>query len=293
MVTSCERTAMLSAQQYESLMADPANIPADCVDLKLVDALVSIRFDIPVGWRTERESLPDHAPPCPPDGSLWPRLTAISEDGHIRLRLAVAPMQLPVGLVPAVVYWAQRYQLDAVPENEEPWDGFPALWGWSTMGEGADLRIVGAVWMQVDGSVVELLLDGPVADRDRLSAVWDLLRRSLRCRPHERVQPPAHEPESWWSRVKALRDEGRLDEAIALVERDGDRAEALLVQADLHAERLRQARAEHRIDAARDAWQKAASCARAYAASATSGGEGAARSLERDRILADLGPAPV
>jgi hypothetical protein len=108
-----------------------------------------------------------------------------------------------------------------------------------------------------------------------------------------RLEPPAHEPESWWSRAKALRDEGRLDEAIAVVERDGDRAEALLVQADLHMDRLRRARAEREIDVARDAWKKAASCARAYAASATSGGEGAARSIERDRILAELGPAPL
>lgn len=284
---------MLPVQEHESLMADPAQLPIDSVDLKLVDAAISIRLEIPAGWTTGRLSLPDRAPQGPADGTLWPRLDAISEDRRIRIRLAAAAIPLPVGLVPAVVYWAGQHRLAQIPDSEEMWDGFPALAGWSKRGEGGDLKLVGAAWVQIDGSVVELLVEGPATDRERLSATWDLVRKGFRCAPHDVAQRPAHDPESWWSRAKALRDEGRLDEAIALVERDGDRAEALLVQADLHAERLRQARAEHRFDVARDAWQRATCCARAYAASATGGGEGMARSVERDRILAELGPAPV
>ncbi|MBB6095961.1 tetratricopeptide (TPR) repeat protein [Povalibacter uvarum] len=262
----------------------PTDLPADSFEWKFDDAGVSLNLDLPAGWTVQRES-----PPAAAEGFLRPRLTASSADGQIRLRVAAAAMKLPVGLVPAVVYWAQLHHLNELPENDERWNGFPALAGWSTAG---DAKRVGAAWIQVNDSVVELLIDGPAADHERLSAVWDLMRLSFRCTSHQRLEPPAHEPESWWSRAKALRDEGRLDEAIAVVERDGDRAEALLVQADLHMERLRRARAEGETDVARDAWKKAASCARAYAASATSGGEGAARSIERDRILAELGPAP-
>jgi hypothetical protein len=98
--------------------------------------------------------------------------------------------------------------------------------------------------------------------------------------------------EPWWVRVKKLRVQGKLDEAIDVAERDGDRAEVLLVQADLHIERMHLAQAEGRLGVAREAWQKASACAHAYAASATSGGEGVARSAERDRLLARLGPEP-
>lgn len=272
-------------------MPDPSH--SDSFEWQLDDVGVSLKLDLPAGWAIQRQSLPAEAPPCPADGSLWPRLSARSEDGQIKLRIAAAEMKLPVGLAPAVVYWAQLHHLDDVPEREDRWDGFPAFAGWSTTSADGDAQVVGAVWVQVNDSVLELLLEGRSADRERLSATWELIRRSFRCASQRKPERPAHEPESWWSRAKALRDAGRLDEAIAIVERDTDRAEALLVQADLHMERLRRARADRDIDVARDAWKKAASCARTYAASATSGGEGAARSIERDRILAELGPAPV
>jgi hypothetical protein len=85
---------------------------------------------------------------------------------------------------------------------------------------------------------------------------------------------------------------GQLDEAIAVAERDGDRAEVLLMIAELHAERMRRALDGNEIELARDAWQKAEANARHYAATATSGGEGTARSVERDEFLAELGPEP-
>lgn len=99
--------------------------------------------------------------------------------------------------------------------------------------------------------------------------------------------------EPWWARVKKLRELGKIEEAITVAERDGDRAEALLVQADLHIERMRLAQAAGQLQVMREAWQKASACAHAYAASATSGGEGAARSDARDRLLARLGPEPM
>lgn len=98
--------------------------------------------------------------------------------------------------------------------------------------------------------------------------------------------------EPWWVRVKKLRELGKLEEAISVAERDGDRDEVLLVQADLHIERMQRAQAAGQLDVAREAWRRASNCAYSYASTATSGGEGAARSIERDRVLARLGPEP-
>ncbi len=144
------------------------------------------------------------------------------------------------------------------------------------------------IWLGIADSAIELRIQ--TEDLGARDELIDWLRQHLECEPIEIVDTAAAEP--WWTRVAKLRERGLLEEAIAVVKRDGDRAEALLVGADLHAERMHRAQAAGEVQVAREAWRSASACAHAYAASATSGGEGAARSIERDRLLARLGPEP-
>jgi hypothetical protein len=157
---------------------------------------------------------------------------------------------------------------------------------------GAVETLVAVAWLQTPEAVLEWWLEGPAEQRDYFLGVWALIRGTVTCTTLASPKPARAAHESWWTRVEKLRSQGQLDEAIDVAERDGDRAEVLLVQADLHTERMRRAQTAGQLDLAREAWHKAADCAFAYAASATSGGEGAARSLDRDRILASLGPEP-
>jgi hypothetical protein len=67
---------------------------------------------------------------------------------------------------------------------------------------------------------------------------------------------------------------------------------AVLSQAELCAREVQRLRAAGDRAGAAAVHARACELAWAYAAQATSGGEGAALSLERDRFLAALGPVP-
>ena len=262
------------------------------VDLRLEDAALQLRFALPTGWIGRCEEVAPDAPPFHADWRPTLRFTAASEDGRARLRIAASKMKLPVGLIPAVVYWMSLYGLEGSPEETQDSSGFPALGGRFTSRDRTS--IVYATWIQANDSVIELQLEGHADDRS-VESDWMSLRESLECESlvdasSVRVEQPIVEP--WWSRVSALRALGRHDEALALAERSEHDAESLLVQAELHAERFHRALAAHQSDAARDAWHRASNCAYAYAACATSGSEGSARSMDRDRVLRDLGPEP-
>ena len=99
-------------------------------------------------------------------------------------------------------------------------------------------------------------------------------------------------PPAWWTAAEELESEGRTEEAVALVDRECKFQGALLSQAELWARTTRRLLEAGDHSAARQAWEKSSNLAYAYAASATSGGEGAALSRERDAFLARLGPEP-
>ena len=99
-------------------------------------------------------------------------------------------------------------------------------------------------------------------------------------------------PPAWWIAAEELEAAGRTEEAVALVERECKFQGALLSQAELWERTMRRLLEAGDRKAAREAWEKSSYLAFAYAASATSGGEGAALSLERDAFLAQLGPEP-
>lgn len=99
----------------------------------------------------------------------------------------------------------------------------------------------------------------------------------------------SQDPE-WWRRAQALEMDGALAEAeqtiIAAVPHIG----AFASVAHLYAERMRRLAAAGDTTGAAAAREKAVDWIHSYAGLATSGGEGAALSLERDDFLAELGP---
>ena len=99
-------------------------------------------------------------------------------------------------------------------------------------------------------------------------------------------------PAEWWVAAQALEAEGNIEEAVDLVGRSCDFQGAILSQAELWARTMRKRMEAGDREGAKHAWQKARDYAYAYAASATSGGEGTALSNERDQFLAQLGAEP-
>lgn len=251
------------------------------IDLRLTDARARLRLELPPGWSWQLVPAPSRADP---EGKVTPRLVARRDAGGLELKVGASYLPLPSGLAHAAAYWCLLYELD-VPKQSTLWEPREAFIGYSSS---ATKSAVCMIWVKAANSVIELRIEADAtASRDELIE-W--LRQHLECEPIAVDEPSA--PEPWWTRVKKLRERGLLDEAVSVAERDGDRAEALLVQAELHVERMRRAEAAGQSDIAREAWHRASACACTYAASATSGGEGAARSLERDRVLAQLGPEP-
>lgn len=267
----------------------PAN---DSVELQLNDAGIAIAFSWPGNWTRRFAGAPTRGVFHDADGRLHPRLIITSPHGDLHLSVSASRFQ-PPSLVSAAVYWAQLSGFASTPENDERWAGSQALGAWSSSIDDAT-RLMAGVWVAAHGAIFELRLEGSVAKGAQMHELWTQLRESVRCEALPLAEAASTRTSSapWWTRAKALQDQGLLDEAIALIEREGDIAEALLMQAAVHAARMRRALEASDRDAACDAWRKAVTCARSYASSATSGGEGAARSLERDRVLAELGPEP-
>ena len=99
-------------------------------------------------------------------------------------------------------------------------------------------------------------------------------------------------PPSWWLEAQALEEQGKIEEAVAHVGRECGFQGAIISQAGLWARTMRRRLDAGDREGAKQAWGKARDYAYGYAASATSGGEGAALSMERDQFLAELGPEP-
>ena len=270
--------------------ASPSSSPLDPVDLQLHDAGIAATIALPRDWSREIAPVPNGEVFHDAAGRLHPRLTATSADGLLHLHLSASRFQ-PPSLVSAVVYWAQLHGFASELEEDRPWGGCAALGGWSSL-ESDPTYLAAAVWIEAHGAVIELKLVGPRDAQVRMRTLWEHLHAAFECAALPAMDIAGDAVSPWWTRAKTLREQGRLDEAIELIERDGDIAEALLMQADLHAARMHRALASGEREIAIDAWRRAVACARDYASCATSGGEGVARSLDRDRVLAELGPEP-
>lgn len=98
----------------------------------------------------------------------------------------------------------------------------------------------------------------------------------------------SNQPE-WWRRARALEAQGKFEEAERAITDAVDHIGAYASVAELHAQRMRRLMAAGDEAGAMEARTRAADWIRAYAGLATSGGEGAALSLERDEFLAEIG----
>ncbi|HUQ82171.1 MAG TPA: hypothetical protein VM076_13560 [Gemmatimonadaceae bacterium] len=107
-------------------------------------------------------------------------------------------------------------------------------------------------------------------------------------------EPPAQDPEfagqpAWWRTAVLLERADRLEEAEQTILKAVDHIGAYSSVAYLYEERYARLARAGRDDDARVARARAIEWLRSYAGSATSGGEGAALSLERDQRIAALG----
>lgn len=93
---------------------------------------------------------------------------------------------------------------------------------------------------------------------------------------------------SWWRRARALERAGRLEEAEEAITSSVPRIGASASVAQLYADRMARLAAAGDHEGAAAAYEKARGWIAFYAGSATSGGEGAALSQERDELLASL-----
>lgn len=104
--------------------------------------------------------------------------------------------------------------------------------------------------------------------------------------------PAAFQDPEWWIRAKQLEADDRLPEAEALLRTSINHLGFAIQTARLYAERFERLQNAGDLTGARDAHAQAIDWAYNYASYATSGGEGAALSYQRDKFIKELGPAP-
>ena len=114
---------------------------------------------------------------------------------------------------------------------------------------------------------------------------------SNHARSSDSVAPPTYEGPHWWQHALALERADQLHDAERTITRAVDHLGGYIQVAELY--RLRMLRLAQVGDqaGARHAREQAVQWAQSYAGCATSGGEGAALSRERDEFIANLGDA--
>ena len=120
------------------------------------------------------------------------------------------------------------------------------------------------------------------------SAVFDPGAGQAR-EPAADAEPKPDGPE-WWRKAVALERQNRLEEAEQTIHEAVPHLGSAITTADLYRSRWLRLTREGDTEGAHLARRKASDWAYFYASLATSGGEGAALSRERDEFLATLGP---
>lgn len=262
---------------------------------------LDLEVELPEGWRVEVPDF-DGADLAAEPARLAVLASARSPDGALRLSIAARPAEMATPLVYSVVYLLGEAGIEIDRDDDRAVGPFAALGGtgWQRP-PGSPSQALCWSFFEDGERLVHLRLAAPEALAAALPTLWSpivtsfsLLAPRGQRQPLLAAAPPDPEPgpPRWWREAIALEEAGRIDDAIALVDRECPHLGALLTQAELWARRMRRVRAAGDLAAARQAHERAAALAWGYAAGATSGGEGAALSLERDRFLAELGPQP-
>lgn len=264
-------------------------------------------IELPEDWALQ--GLDGNVPAEPADfvrepARLFALLEARSPDGACSFQVAARPSEMASALVTNAVYLLGQRDVDLDDDFDERVGAYTGLagGGWRPTAGGGRERLQWAV-LEDGGRLLLCLLAGPAAQPAALAALWTRLAGSFRLlAPRGQRQPlltpprPRRDadagPPAWWRDAQALQSAGRIEAAIALVARECAQAGALLAQAELMARQRTLCLQADDLAGARAAHRAAAGFARAYAAGATSGSEGAALSLECERFIAGLGPPP-
>jgi hypothetical protein len=208
------------------------------IELQVDELGLSVAFELPgeQAWAIQRPAV---AESTNRDGSLTPRATATSPDGRLRLHLSASELS-PPSLAAAAVYWMAQHRLEGLPDEDPAWDDMPAMSGIFESLK-TPSHPTAAVWISTDGLCIELRLTASNDERAHLIAAWPTIRQTFRCAVKRAAAPEIDARMPWWSRTARLRERGEIQRALELVEREGDIAEALLVQAELHMERMQRA----------------------------------------------------
>jgi hypothetical protein len=101
-------------------------------------------------------------------------------------------------------------------------------------------------------------------------------------------EPSRGKQPDWWDKATELEEKNKLEEAEQAILKAVDHIGGVASVAEMYARRMRHFQRQGNEQKAREAFKKASDWIYYYASCATSGGEGAALSMERDQFLADL-----
>lgn len=260
-------------------------------------------LELPARWTVEQP--PDEAIDFDLEPArLQPLLRAHAGDADLQLQLSARPATTVSPLVVSATYlMGEIGLLPDVDGDDRPVGPHAALSGPARLEAGGPARAAWYAYFEDGGRLLQLCLHGPPAAASTLATVWTQLLATFRLlhaqgalgsmTDWQRAPPAAGSgPPAWWLQAEALQGSGQLDEALALVGQSCSHQGAVLSQAELCAREMRRLLAAGDRPGAVAAHERACRLAWAYAAQATSGGEGTALSHERDRFLAALGPVP-
>lgn len=259
--------------------------------------------DVPDDWRVSRigASSADHvtdadAMPAAeaPSSSLKPLLRAESPDASIRFVVMAAVLPL------ADLASQSLHDLAVFLLEREGWHPrtLDAQQVGSLMGIGAELSVgsplspstVRVAFCEDGGRLVQLVSTAPGQSTALPRVAWTRALESFAFLDHRGSTLDCALPvDDWWHRALTLERSDRLSEAEALLRNKIPHLAFAAQTAELYAHRMRRLRTSGDLAGAAQAFAKAEEWIRFYAGLATSGGEGAALSVERDEFLAALG----
>ncbi len=234
-----------------------------------IEALI----DLPFGWHVID------------DGK---RTLLLDPGGAVQVNLDLIPLRGrdPAGLLDAIEAEARgSYPAPEFMRLEQ--DGITAL-GVRNIADGG--TAIEQYHLLVPGLTAGFMLRARVTATPERSAaavnLAELILRSVR-RPQASDEPAGDRP-AWWRKARALEDEGKLEDAEQAILKAVDHIGAAASLAELYRQRMLRLRDAGDRKGARAAFDKACEWIHFYASQATSGGEGAALSRERDAFLKRL-----
>lgn len=291
----------------------------DEAPLRAFDGLpagLDFRVRLPLDWIAH--ALPSDPPDFSAPAALMPLAIVTAPHSAIVFTAAARPAYDDGDLHAWTLYLLGENNLTPRALGAHSLSATPALVGEAVQPSELDPMLVRFAFFEDGGRLVHFSLTAPVLVADALRNVWieavatfalanprGATPRAPEPTPAPTPEPqrapsldprPAPEPEpapspdgpAWWQRAKALELADHFDEAEATIRAAVPHLAFAAAIAELYRDRMRRLQASGDLVAARTAFEASANWIRFYASQATSGGEGAALSLERDEFLDSL-----